>query len=101
MSKIIIIGNLNKYLSIKVLDKSASTLPNIYIDDLVRKWRQLVNPGIKLSQDSYLNVLLFADNLLVLQNVESDLQKSASKFHQIGKQYNMKISATKTKVRSH
>ena len=39
---------------------------NIYIDDLVRKWKHLVNSGIKTSRDRYLNVLLFADDLLCL-----------------------------------
>ena len=52
------------------------TLFNICIDDLARKWKHGVNPGMKLSRDRYLNVLLFADDLLVFQNTESDLQKN-------------------------
>ena len=35
--------------------------------------RQLVDPGIKISRDRYLNVMLFADDLFVIQNTESDL----------------------------
>ena len=46
------------------------TLFNIYINDLVRKWKLLVNLGITLSRDRYLNVLLFAYDLLVLQDTD-------------------------------
>ena len=52
------------------LDVYKRQLFNIYIDDLVKKWQHLVNPGIKLSRDRCLNVLLFADNLLVIQNTK-------------------------------
>ena len=57
-----------------------------------------MNPGIKLSRHRYTNVLLFADDLLVLQNTESYLQKSVFKIHQICKKYNTNISTIKIKV---
>ena len=38
----------------------------------------IVNTDNKLSQDRYLNVLLFADDLLVLYTTEFDLQTSVS-----------------------
>lgn len=74
------------------------TLFNIYIDDLVRKWKQLVNVGFQISKNNFLNILLFADDLVVIQNSESALQKSIFKLNEIGEQYNMKISLIKTKV---
>ena len=43
------------------------TLYNICIDDLVRNWKHLANPGIKISGVRYLNVLLFGDDLRVIQ----------------------------------
>lgn len=45
-----------------------------------------------------MGVLSFVDDLLVIQNTESDLQESIFKRHQICKQYNMNISTVKTKV---
>ena len=60
----------------------------------------MVNTGIRLLRDRYLNMLLFADDFLVLYNTKSGLQKICFKHHQISKQDSMKLSTTKTKERS-
>lgn len=54
---------------------------NVYIDDLARKYKRLVDPGIKYFR---------------IQNLIK--RKSVFKPRQICKQYNMKISTTKPKV---
>jgi hypothetical protein len=40
--------------------------------------------------------MLFADDQVILQKPESDLQMSVYKLHQLCSEYNMKISLTKT-----
>lgn len=74
------------------------TLFSIYIDDLVRKWKPLVNAGVKISKSKFLNILLFADDLVIIQNSEAALQRSIFKLNETCEQYNMKISLIKTKV---
>ena len=57
-----------------------------------------MNPGFKIAQDRYLNILLYADDLAIVQDNETNLQISVFKLNQICEQYNMKISTAKTKV---
>ena len=63
------------------------------------KWKHPVNSGIKISLDGSLNVPLFADDLLLIQNKEYGLKKLDFKLHQIRKQYNIKVFARKTNVK--
>lgn len=64
----------------------------------MKKWKQVADPGLKISQDIYLNILLFADDILLIQGNEDALQRSIFKFQQICEEYNMQISLSKTKV---
>ena len=78
------------------------TLFNIYIDDLIRNWKNEVNEGIQLTRNYHLNVMLYADDVILIQNKESDLQMSVYRLHELGRQhYNLKISVNKTKVMAH
>lgn len=52
----------------------------------------------KISQDSYLNVILFSDDMIVILNEECALQESGFKRRQICKQHNRKISTMTTLV---
>ena len=74
------------------------TLYNIYMDDAIRRWKQQAPLGIKIAQESYLNTILYADDQVIIQSSEDDLQKSVFLLKNIGKEYNMKISTRKTKV---
>lgn len=74
------------------------TLFNIYVDHIFRKWKCRVALGIKLTNDEYLNALLFADDLWIIQDSENDLQKSVYVLNEICKEYNFKISIDKTKI---
>jgi hypothetical protein len=71
---------------------------NIYIDDMIRRWKADIKTGIKLNDRICLNTMLFADDQVILQKSESDLQMSVYKFHKLCSEYNMKISLTKTKT---
>ena len=77
------------------------TLFNIYIDDIIKTWKKEVNPGIPLNRNDYLNVLLYADDVAIIQNNEEDLQRSVYKLYQLGNAYNLRISKKKTKVMAH
>jgi len=68
---------------------------NIYIDDLLRNWKQKADVGILLQRNLYLNTLLFADDQVVIQD---KLQKSLYILNQMCKEYNLKISTDKTKI---
>lgn len=53
-------------------------LPNmqrstIMLTICVRKWKRLVKPGVKISQNRYLKGLLFADDLILIPNKKSDI----------------------------
>jgi hypothetical protein len=71
---------------------------NIYIDDLIRKWKERIKTGIKLKQRQHINTLLFADDQILIQDKEDNLQQSVYTLHNISKEYNFKISIQKTKV---
>ena len=74
------------------------TLFNIYIDDLINEWKKSVDPGLRISQDKCINMLLYADDLVIFQDTEAKLQKSIYTLHEICKEYNMRIAITKTKT---
>jgi hypothetical protein len=75
------------------------TLFNIYIDEIVRRWKNEVFRGIRLSpSERYINTMLFADDQFIIQPTEDDLQRSIFKLQTICSEFNFKISTSKTKV---
>jgi hypothetical protein len=68
------------------------------MDYMIRRWKAEIKTGIKLNDRICLNTMLFADDQVILQKSESDLQMSVYKLHQLCSEYNMKISLTKTKT---
>lgn len=59
--------------------------------------KTICEPGFKISRDRYLNVLSFADVLLVIYNTASTLQKSIFKSDQMCGQYSVNVSTAKRK----
>jgi hypothetical protein len=74
------------------------TLVNIYLDDVIREWKTRNNPGIWLKETAALNTLLFADDQIINQESEDELQISIFYLKNICKSYNLKISINKTKT---
>lgn len=74
------------------------TLFNIYIDDIMKQWKMLTHKGLRLNNDTSINNLIFADDLVLLHYDEDLLQLAAHKLNEICKDYNLKISINKTKV---
>lgn len=52
------------------------TIFNIYIDDMMRTWKILFNLGIQHANKHNLNVMLFADDLILIQKNENNLHYS-------------------------
>ena len=77
------------------------TLFNIYIDDLLKRWKNEVEPGILIGPNKYLNMLMYADNIAIIQQTENELQRSVYKLNEIAGEYNMKISLKKSKIMAH
>jgi hypothetical protein len=48
----------------------SSTLVNIYLNDTIQKWKRIISPGIKLSREISLNVLLYADDVVIIQKIK-------------------------------
>jgi hypothetical protein len=55
-------------------------------------------PGIWLKETAALNTLLFADDQIIIQESEDELQRSKFYLNNICKSYNFKISINKTKT---
>lgn len=52
------------------------TLFNVYSISVVTKWKKLATSGVHMSWDMYLNIVLFADDIFVIENKESVLYES-------------------------
>lgn len=46
---------------------------NIYIDDLVRKQKNMALRIIKIKHNRFINTILFADNQVIIEYSEDDL----------------------------
>jgi hypothetical protein len=75
----------------------SSTLFNLYFDIVVRKWQSQLKTNYFIG-DIPLNALLFADDQIVLADLEENLQRTVFSLNNIAKEYNLRISTKKTKV---
>lgn len=74
------------------------TLFNLYIDDLVLKWKDEIQTAIKIESNTPLNTLLYADDQIIIQETEDNLQRAVYRLSQNAIFYNLTISANKTKI---
>ena len=75
----------------------STTLFNLYLDDMIRTWKQQITGGINL-RTRIVKTLAFADDQILLAKNEDELQIMTYKLKIIAKTYNMEISTEKTKV---
>ena len=68
-------------------------------DSLVRKWRIKFHIGIKVNSETILNTLLHADDQLIMQETEDNLQRTIHKLNHHLAQYNLKLFINKIKVK--
>ncbi|NSM56166.1 RNA-directed DNA polymerase [Wolbachia endosymbiont of Atemnus politus] len=71
---------------------------NLYIESILKKWKEINTGGFKINRKINLNTLLFADDQIIIGNSETELQRSIFKLTNIIKDYGMEISIEKTKV---
>jgi hypothetical protein len=57
-----------------------------------------MHPGIKVSNNTTVNMLLFADDMLIIQENGDTLQKSMYELQKLSNNYNFNISTTKQKL---
>lgn len=79
-------------------DSLSPTLFNIYLGYIIKRWKNMVPSGIHLGKNTFLNTLLYADDQVILQENEDNLQISIYQLEQILKEYNLIVSVNKTKV---
>ena len=75
----------------------STALFNIYLDDMMRSWKQQVTGGIHLGS-LILKTMAFADDQILLAKSENELQRMTHKLNILAKTYNFEISKEKTKV---
>ena len=61
------------------------------------KWQNQDITGIKISKNQHLSTLLFADDQVIIADIEDNLQKAAYKLNQIITEYGLTVSVQKTK----
>jgi hypothetical protein len=68
------------------------------MDSTVRQWQNNLTNHFQINQN-VINTTLFADDQAIIPETEKDLQHALHKLNIICKEYNLKISTVKTKVR--
>lgn len=71
---------------------------NIYMNHIIRLWRQNFHAGIPLSRNSHLNTLLFADDQIIIAKTEFELQCAMHNLENTVSKFDMTISTQKMKV---
>jgi hypothetical protein len=70
----------------------------MYINSLLKEWKQTNHGKVFTSRNLNLGILLFADDAILFANSEDDLQRSTYQFQLIAEKFSKKISTDKTKV---
>ena len=78
-------------------DNMSPTLFNIYINDIPDVFSRKQCHPVQL-RDSYLNCLLYADDLVILSETEVGLQNCINSFQSYCDKWGLKINTTKTKT---
>jgi hypothetical protein len=59
------------------------TLFNIYVDDMLRTWKDQIISGIQLNKNTYISSILYADDMVIIQESEDELQRAIFKLNKI------------------
>jgi hypothetical protein len=73
------------------------TLLNIFIDEVIRKWQDVLIKDFKIG-NTVLNTILFADDQAIFSKSEAGLQIAVNRHENIANGFNMRISTLKTKT---
>ena len=70
---------------------------NIYINKIIQEFKIVIKKGIQLNNRKLVNTILYADDQILMDTSEDDLQTMAHHLNLIARKYKMTISSTKTK----
>jgi sorting nexin-29 len=65
----------------------SAILCNIYIDDMLRTWKDQIIPGIRLNKNTCISYILCADDMVIIQESEVELQRGIFKLKKIKTRY--------------
>jgi hypothetical protein len=74
------------------------TLFNIYVNDIISEWSNNDIKRLKISRNTEIKTLLFADVQVIMAESENLLQKSVHKLEKVTSKYGLTISTNKTKT---
>jgi len=69
----------------------------IYINKIIEEFKTVIKKGIQLNNRKLVNMILYADDQILMATSEDDLQTTAHHLNLIARKYKMTISSTKTK----
>jgi hypothetical protein len=75
----------------------SAILFDIYMNKILEACQKGEPKGIKLNSRCIIVIVLFADDQILLAEIENDLQRNLYHLNEILKDFNMKISTEKTK----
>jgi hypothetical protein len=75
----------------------APVLFNAYINKILQEFKMVINKGIQLTNRKIINMILYADDQILMATSEDELQTMAYHLNLIARKYKMKISNSKTK----
>jgi hypothetical protein len=58
---------------------------NIYINEIIKEWKQTVNNGIQLNNKNKIQTILYADDQIIITKSEDELQIAVNEPNKIGK----------------
>lgn len=68
------------------------------IDELIGEWERKVHPGLRINLSVYVNNMLFADDQVLIQESEDNMQQAEYQLRTLCYEYSHKISTSKNKV---
>jgi hypothetical protein len=69
----------------------------LHLDKIIKEWKSLKPPGIKIDAHTTLSTVIFADDQVLIAESENDLQRAVFQLQNILKNYNTEISEGKTR----
>jgi hypothetical protein len=70
----------------------------VCVNEIFKQWNEKYTTGIKISNDTKLNTILFAEDQVVIANSEDNLQRGLHALHETVQSFGMKNSHQKTKI---
>jgi hypothetical protein len=70
----------------------------IYMDTIIKRWRELNHGGTSINRSTILDTLLFADDQVLIATSEDELQRAIYNLQKMVSDFDMSISIKKLKL---